>query len=172
MPDTISVDVPAMSAEQFQDAVIKAAARQLLQHYSYDEDGDPHTVPTALERRLREHMTTVLEAQAAKFAPIVAQSILDEGVPSVNSWGDATGPMRPLKTVIAEKVRSELYNGNTGKRGGGVLDQLISAEVQKQLRKDLQEVVAQARQPIIDAMREEATGVFERAMKKAVDIPL
>lgn len=166
MPE-ITVALPEMDSENFTQDVVNAAARQLLTRYSYDEDGDEHAVPTELSRRLREHMEKIIREQAQEFAPIVAATILEEGVRETNTWGDATGRTRPLKSVIAEEVKKNLTHGN-GRRGEGVLDMLIREEIQKQLRAQLNEIVEQAREPILAAMREEATSVFERAMRKAL----
>jgi hypothetical protein len=166
MPE-ITVALPEMDSDSFTQDVINAAARQLLTRYSYDEDGDPHAIPTELSRRLREHMEDVIREQAKEFAPIVAATILEEGVKETNTWGDATGRSRPLKSVIADEVKKELSHSN-GRRGEGVLNMMIREEIQKQLRGELHAMVEQAREPILAAMREEATAVFERAMRKAL----
>jgi hypothetical protein len=162
------VTIPLPEIANFEDRIIEAAARQLLSSVSYDEDGDERRYRSELGRKIEAAMVETIREQAREAAPDVARSMLEQGVPRTDRWGDSThGTPMSLRAVIGEEVKANLVADN-GHRGPGVLRQIISSEVEKAMRAELAQVVADAKKPVLDAVRKEAAGAIEKALANAL----
>lgn len=158
----LTIDLPA---DEFQEQVVAQAARQMLQRYVYDEDGNQGVTSSELARRIENTIADAIREQARKAAPKVAEEVLERGTQKTNNWGDPDGPKVPLSTVIAEEVYRHLRDGQTGRSGPGVLELMLKREVERALREELHEALDEARAKVVAAVKDEAT----KALAKAID---
>lgn len=163
-----SVSIPIPAIDDFEEKVIAACARQLMSSVSYDEDGDERRYRSELGRKIEAAMVETIKEQARGAAPDVARELLDSGVQRTNTWGDAEGPRVKLSTIVADEVRNTLRDGGSGRNGPGVIKQLITSEVERQLRDEFKEAIAEAKAPILELVRAEAAGAIERALRTSL----
>lgn len=151
----------------FEEAVAAAAARQLLHYYVADEAGDSRRVPTDLERRIRDEVLAKIEEEARAAAPDVVRELLEQGVRRTNTWGDPSGELVSLKTVIAEEVRKEL-TVSSGHRADTALSKLLKEEVERELKGELKGAVEEAKAVVVRAVGKEAREALEGALRKSM----
>lgn len=158
----LTIDIPA---EEFHERVVAEAAGQMLRRYVRDEDGDECAMPSELARRIEKTVVGTIEQQARDAAPNVAEEILARGVRRTNNWGDATGDLVPLSTIVAEEVLKHLRTDSSGRGGESALRAMLNQEVQKVVRAELQEALDEAKAKVVAAVKDEATN----ALAKAID---
>jgi hypothetical protein len=92
----ITVTIPVELGENVGDAIIEAAARQLLSWTSYGPDGEEGEVPTELARRIQKAVLDEIQEQARAATPGIVATMLEEGVRRTDSWGEGPrgGPSR------------------------------------------------------------------------------
>lgn len=169
----IEIDLSPGEDERFGEMVVEACARRMLATYvmgdgeSDDERG--YSVSTDLERRLRDSVLEVIREQAAAAAPGIVQTMLEQGVPETDAFGDRRygGGTRSLKEEIAARVKGELQH-SSGHRGESVLSLVLREEIRKELRGELNAAVAEARAVVVGAVREEASKSIASALQKAL----
>lgn len=161
----VSIELPDLKGESFYEDVVQAAAEKMLWSKDTDEDGEEFPVPTDLRRKIQDAVTAEVREQAAAATPGIVQQILDGEVIKRDRWGDATGKRTTVKDVVAEEIARSLNN-----RGRDSLDEMIKRAVEHEFKTQLQQLIDAASQPILDAVRAEASAVFTRAAEKAVQV--
>lgn len=152
--------------EDLQQQVIEAAARQMLTNWTMGdgERDEGYTVPSALRRSLEDAIREEVREQAAVAARGLVEKLLARKVRLTDSWGYDSGE-KPVEEIVLDRLKAAVQSNRNGK---SVLQEIIHEQVTGRLRAELTAVVEEARQPILDAMRAEATGLLERALRKAV----
>lgn len=175
MPDggtiTINLDQLYGGDQPFPEALVEAAARQALKHWTAPgPDGEQSEVPTALGRRIEETIAETIRAEAQAAAPKVAETILAEGVQQTSTYGSPVGERKPVRDIVAEKVVEQLTRreGHSGMREATVIEQMIGREVEKQVRAELQDALDEAKKAIADTVGAEATKALTDALRKAL----
>lgn len=151
---------------EFGDLLVRACARQMLERYAADEDGDEYSVPSPLADRIKSAVVEVIHEQAAAAAPGIVEKILAAGVVETDRYGYGRGEAKPIAEIVADQVRQEVRTGSH--RGETALERLIREEVTKQFHGEMKAAIDEAKRPVLDAIREQATGVFENAMRDAL----
>lgn len=159
------VTIPLPEIENFEDRIIEACARQMLTSRRVVADGDEVSYRSQLGQKIEKAMVEKIEEQAREFAPVIAAEILERGVSSVDQWGDATGHMRSLKSIVADAVLASMKQYGSRK---DELGKMVKAEIQAQVEAQMKDAVAAASAPIMEAVRDEAQGFLRRALEKAL----
>lgn len=160
-----SVSIPLPEIEHFEEKIIAACARQLLTSVSSDEDGNEVRYRSTLGRKIEDAMVAAIKEQAEAAAPIVATEILERGVRRSNDYGDMSGDPVPLKTIVAEHVVKAMSNYGSRR---GIVEEMVRKEVEGQLRGELAQTIADAKAPILEAVRKEAVSAIEKALGNAL----
>lgn len=158
----------------FEEAVIAAVACQLLRYHTIgdgESDDGVYTVPTDLAHKIEAGIREEIREQARAAAPIVAAEVLEQGFTRVDKYGDplfqGAGKTQTIKQAIAETVKAELVHPS-GRRGEGVLAMMLRDEVSKQLRGELKGAVDEAKVTVLEAVKVEAAGAIENALRRAL----
>lgn len=168
MQTKIEVTLPEGADAKMEEWVIAACADAMLNRYVFVGEDDVDRVPTALRRALEDQVKDVIAAQARAATPGIVNTILEQGVRAVGSFGDPHGPTMPVREFIAQEIKREMTRGSGSRDGNTVLVKVIREEVQKVLADELKAVVEEAKGPVLDAVRTEASRVLERAMRSAI----
>lgn len=169
MTDTQTLEVTLPDKEEFADRVVAEAARQMLQTYrTIDEDGNQALGESALARRIEAAVVGTIHEQAAALTPAIAEKVLAEGVQTTDSYGYGEGAKRPLGAVIAERVEKTLNGTRYGSTSKGLIEEIISKEVDRQLRNELSGAVADAKRKVMKAVSDEATNALRQAIEKSL----
>lgn len=145
--------------------VIDAAARSLLTTYLIDEEGGPHRALSSLAHEIHEQIRQEIREQARLEAAGLVRKLLAREVQLTDGMGYGRGTKR-VEDLIVEELRNAVHHGGTGRRGESVLTEIIRDIVRGELRGEFEKVLAEAREPLVEALREEANGVFTRAARR------
>ena len=162
---SIKVNLPK---EEFLDRVVQEAARQLLVTHGADPYGEPYEGESPLARRIEQEVLSVIQAQARELTPQIAEKVIERGVQRTNTWGDPSGSLAPLSTVIAEEVARTLRDSESGRTGPGAISKIISREVEKQLNNELKAALDEAKQKVMQAVSDRATAALQQAIKETL----
>jgi hypothetical protein len=162
---TINLDELYGGESPFPQALVTEAARLALRTWTAPgPEGEQSEIPTALGRRIEEQVADVIREDAAAAAPKIVEQVLDEGVRLTDHYGSPKGERTPLRTVIAQRVEQELYDGQTGRKGGGVLAEMIGHTVKRQLQEELQGALDKAKADI-QAVHKEASVLLAQSVE-------
>jgi hypothetical protein len=167
---SVTVDL-ARDRDAMRASIIEAIANKVLYGVSYDEDGDPCSVPTKISSDLRNAMYKAVNAEVEKHVGPAVEAALAEGVQRTNEYGSPRGEKVPLRAVIVEEAQKALgkkveYRDNYG-RSENVVSAIIRNEVQQALAKDLKGVVEAEREKVQQAVRDEAASIITQAVQRA-----
>lgn len=167
---SVTVDL-ARDRDAMRASIIEAIANKVLYGVSYDEDGDPCSVPTKISSDLRNAMYKAVNAEVEKHVGPAVEAALAEGVQRTDTYGSPRGEKVPLRTVIVEEAQKALgkkveYRDNYG-RSENVVSAIIRNEVQQALAKDLKGVVEAERAKVQQAVRDEAASIITQAVQRA-----
>lgn len=167
-PQGLTIPIPEI--EDFEGKIVQAAVHHLLYEtvVGDGEEPDGYTISTSIHTRLQKEIVATIKEQAREQTPKVVEQILAGSVSLTDDYGYDRGKSKTVTELIAETVKDEAYNGNTGRRGGGVLAGMIQEEVRKQFRGELKEAVDSAKSPLLEAVREEAVRAIEMTMANAL----
>jgi hypothetical protein len=171
MSDSKSVAIEVPAIEDFEAKIIAQVAHDLLYTWSMGdgEQAEGYTYPSELGRRIKEEMVEAIKEQAREFAPVVAAEILERGVPVVDRYGDATGRTKTLKSMVADEVVASMKQYGSRK---DELGKMVRAEISAQVEAQMKGAVSAATAPIMEAVRDECAAFLQRALAKAIDVPI
>lgn len=166
----VEVDL-AHDAEAMREHIIAAIANKVLYSTSYDEDYQPHSIPTEVSYELRETLSKAIRTEVQKHVGPAVEMALAEGVQRTDNYGDPRGEKVPLRTVIVEEAQKALgkkieVRDNYG-RSESVIQQIIRDEVQRALAEDLKEIVKAEREKVVKAVRDEAAAIITESVQRA-----
>lgn len=171
MKVNIDVDL-ARDVDSLRAHIIEAIANKVLYGVSYDEDGDPHSVPTKVSYELRDAMAKEIKEETAKHVGPAVEAALAEGVQRTDQYGDPRGEKVPLRTVIIEEAQKVFGQKVEYRDGYGRHESLISSiirnEVQKAVAEDLKAAIKDERAKVQQAVRNEAAAILTESVRRAV----
>lgn len=166
MANGITIAVPEI--EDFEQKIIHEVARQLLWTTSAG-DGEReggYTYESQLGQRIKKAMIERIEEQAREACPIVAAEILEQGVNRVDRYGDRTGQMVSLKTLVAEEIQKSM-TGFSGSRKDE-LGKLAVATIHEEVTSQMKEALAAVTRPVLEELQRSAAAAFVDALQKAL----
>lgn len=144
----------------FGDLIVAKAATMLLDR---ERDADAE-----FQRRMRA-VTTEEIRKAVR--PVIAGAILDSFQPT-DTYGQPRGPKITLREAIIKEVQTQtgrrVGHGMSGNRT--VLEEIVQVEVERQLRGELQEAVAAAKDEVLDAVRAQAADVITETIRRTAKV--
>lgn len=173
MKVNIDVDL-AQDVDALRSTIVKAIAQQVLYGVSYDEDYEPHSIPTQISRELRDVMAKAVRDEAEKAVGPAVQAALAEGVQLTNQYGEARGDKVPLREVIVDEAKKALgkkieIRDNYG-RSESMIQQIVRDEVQRAMADDLKEVIKAEREKVQLAVREQAAAIITESVRRAAHV--
>lgn len=118
---SISFSDLGITSEELTDRIVDQAVSQLLEHTAWDPDGDEHTSPSELGKRLQATVRERLDAQFDEFAQSVIQPSVEQMLermvfPSTNRYGEPKAPPQTLREHLA--ARADAWLGEEVDREG------------------------------------------------------
>lgn len=140
------------------DAVVAAAARQLL--------AQTREARQQVEREVARAHRAIIEARVSEWI----EAKLAAGVQPTNSWGEPSGPSKPLSALIDAEIKAQLKVGSRDRFGGNesVVDRVIKEQVNARLTQELNAAFATAKQAMLDAAQQAGAKALAAAVAKAV----
>lgn len=165
MTNVVNIALP--DSEAMADRVVAEAARQLLTEWTADEDGVEYSINSRLAARIEQAVIDTIVEQAQALTPQIAEKVIEQGVQQTDTYGYARGEVKPLGTVIAEEVTRQLSrSGNYNSKG--ILNEMISKEVDTALRTELKAAMTEAKRIVTDAVTESAVKALRDAVGRSL----
>lgn len=169
----LTIDLTESEREGFTlAALLDRAAGKMLEEWveTYDpETGvEGESRPTKLHLTINRKIEQAIRGEAQEAAKGIAARILETGVMPVDVYGNRSGTEpKPVAAIIAEEVKSQLQ-GPSGRRGEGVLSELIRAEVGRALKGELKDELERAKKVVVDAVGASAVEALQEAVSKGM----
>jgi hypothetical protein len=168
------ITVGGHDAEHITDAIIEAAARQLLNGTSFDEDGEPYSYRNDLAQRLERKVGDLIANFAAEQAEPILRAALEKPIPRVNRYGETASGTRTLAEAIAEEVHAALIaparDGYGSQNKRAILNGLIEEKVNDVLRADFSKQLEDARAKVRKAVNDKAAELLAAESLRQVGI--
>lgn len=113
MEQGLSIEALGFTKEELQERLIEHIADRVMRSRGYDEDGDEVTLPSDLERRLKDAVTARIDSAVAKIAethilPNAEHYIENITFQATNKWGEKQAASMTYREYLAKKAEEYL----------------------------------------------------------------
>jgi hypothetical protein len=154
-----TIKIEGFHAQHLTDAIVEAAARQLLYATSVDDEDHEVSYRNELARRLEGRVNEVIKDFAKEAAEPILRDVLSRPLPQTDRYGDITNDKggKTVAEAIGDEVRKQIteVHGNYDRRSS-ILSDLIKKEVDTAVRGALQDEINAARAAIKARMTQKA----------------
>ena len=131
---------------------------------------------TLLVKSLRKDIRDLVAKETATAIKTEVETIvretLDGPVQPVSEWGSPSGQPSPLRDLIGAQAQAalkkpELRDGYSRGQSKTMVQRIIDAEIEGAFKKELAEVVAQAKAEALEAVKNKAAEVITETIQRA-----
>lgn len=164
----LEIDFPYPSEdESIEEAIIEAAARQMLATRSKDP-GEEYA--KTLASRIRERLNRIQDEEIrAQVRPLIVEA-LQQPLRKTNEFGDAIGPETTLRDLVVAEARTlwqKTEQSSHARSRETVLQKAVREEVENAFAKELRETIAAAKSEVLEAVRAQASQVLTETIERS-----
>lgn len=142
--------------------IAQEAAEQLLSGMSSEIVG-----------QIRMHTETILREKLNDIIEEMLSEAIERAIQGTDSYGNPKGGLTTLHEVIVKRAEATLRERREN-RGGGysrnapLIEDIISSEIEQAWRRDLGDVIAEARTEVRDLVKDQAAQIIADTIAKSV----